>query len=135
MRPGIVPFPRTPPLSLHPPARLLLSKRSVLLLAHRLHARLPQHGDLRNPRLALGVLVHITGLVLERRVDLCNGTRDGCEDVGSRLYRLNGANGVTFADVHFYLWELNVDYVAEGFCCVFGDAEGACVDVLVAASS
>lgn len=108
--------------TLTPPLRVL-SELSVLCLAHRLARGLFAHCDLRDPCLALGIVVDLLGGRLKGRVYFCDNAGDGCEDVGGGLDRLDRADCVAFTHVHVDLGKLDIDDLAEGFLGVVRDAE------------
>lgn len=135
--PSKVPMPTFPFLSffLGPSSvvtTLRRSERLVLLGAHEalevLDALLVD-GDLGDPAAAgavvLGNLVDVAGLLLELLVDVGDAAGDRGVDVGGRLDRLDGADGVARLDLAALLGQLHVDDVAQSFGSVLGDANHA----------
>lgn len=103
----------------HASCSCVVSEGTVLLLAHQLAFRLAANLNLRNPAVALGILVQSTGLLLQLAVDLSDSAANGAEDVGCRLDRLYSANGITGGSFEADLGQLDVDDIAEGLRGVF----------------
>lgn len=112
--------------------RFTRGKLLVLFLTHQtfqvLHALLIDR-DLGNPpttmRIVLGDLVDGRGLLLQKKVDVCNLAGHGSVDIGSALHGLDGANGVAGLENLPFLRQLDVDDVAEGFGGILADADDA----------
>jgi hypothetical protein len=105
----------------------ILGERLVRLRIHQaVNLRRISNLNLRQPAVRFGALVDGTGLVLEHAVRFHNLAADGCHDVRSALDGLDGADGLAGVDFEVEGGQLDVDNVAEGFCCVGGDADCAC---------
>lgn len=81
--------------------------------------------DPGQPAFGLGPLVDGRRLLFEHGIGLDNGARHWRHNVRRRLDRLDGANGVTRADLKIKRRELDKDNVAERVGCVGGYADCA----------
>ena len=102
----------------------IFGESSVLLLGHQGALRLAADLDLCNPAVAFRVLVQVAGLLLQRAVDLGDGTSDRAENVRRRLDRFDSADGITSAYLEVNLGQFDVDDVAQSLRGVLGDSKG-----------
>lgn len=79
--------------------------------------------DLGDPTLTLGALVDGLSLVLEDAVAGNDLTGDGGKDIGSRLDRLNGSDGLTGRDIEALLGKLDVDDITQRVGGVVSDTD------------
>lgn len=90
--------------------------------------------DLSNPALLLGAGVDGLGIVLENGVTTDDLASNGGQHIGSRLDRLDGADGLTGTNLEVGLGELNEDNVTQRVGGVLGDTDLGCNFVLVMGS-
>lgn len=133
MIPASKPQPHKPSLSSRqlPPIRSmlipLLCKLLILLRRlQRLDLRRRRYLDLSQPALSFRALVDNRRLILQHVVRLNHRPADRSHDVGCGFDRFYGANGFAGGDFEVRGGEFDEDDVAEGFGCVFGDADCSC---------
>ena len=91
--------------------------------------------DLGDPALLLRAGVDGLGVVLQNGVTTDDGTSDGRQHIGSRLDRLDSADGLTGTDLEVGLGKLNEDNVTQRVSGVLGDTDLGCKDLLIIGSS
>lgn len=87
--------------------------------------------DLSDPALLLRAGVDGLGVVLQNGVTTDDGASDGGQHIGSRLDRLDSADGLTGTDLEVGLGKLNEDNVTERVSGVLGDTDLGCKGLLI----